>query len=430
MKNQKTLHVVLAFLIMSFFAVSCTDWVEQVDPLISRVEDQSFDNEDSIPFVLRGVKAALGNSTTAASGASGGGLGQLLWRIAGFSDEMNHDYQIKQGGVAPDHVQFVQDQPVNFDFYRGDWNLYHQIRFVADDLVERVGRIGSFNDDALWQEALWWGYMVGGLMRLYLAHNWGWDQNGNTPGAVISTADETGDLQSSSEITALAIEKFNAALKVNPGVTEGIDEGSHDRLIHSFMARAYLFDGQYDKAKTEAGLGLVEVANQNERLPLWERRRTPEFAGDFVLGYVQDKYTERGNNVEIIDWRENQLILAEVAIRDLDIATAVGHINNVRDYHGLTLTTEADLNNFSETKGGASTADAVLYPRAVGNLVTGALGYLIEERDKTLWMKGTRMIDQKRFDLWYLEVFTWSYQPIPTNESKVNPNLKDRARDL
>ncbi len=258
MKNQKTLHVVLAFLIMSFFAVSCTDWVEQVDPLISRVEDQSFDNEDSIPFVLRGVKAALGNSTTAASGASGGGLGQLLWRIAGFSDEMNHDYQIKQGGVAPDHVQFVQDQPVNFDFYRGDWNLYHQIRFVADDLVERVGRIGSFNDDALWQEALWWGYMVGGLMRLYLAHNWGWDQNGNTPGAVISTADETGDLQSSSEITALAIEKFNAALKVNPGVTEGIDEGSHDRLIHSFMARAYLFDGQYDKAKTEAGLGLVE----------------------------------------------------------------------------------------------------------------------------------------------------------------------------
>ena len=124
------------------------------------------------------------------------------------------------------------------------------------------------------------------------------------------------------------------------------------------------------------------------------------------------------------------MILAEVAIRDLDIATAVGHINNVRDYHSLTLTTEADLNNFSETKGGASTADAVLYPRAVGNLVTGALGYLIEERDKTLWMKGTRMVDQKRFDLWYLEVFTWSYQPIPTNESKVNPNLKDRARDL
>ncbi len=214
---------------------------------------------------------------------------------------------------------------------------------------------------------------------------------------------------------------------------EDIDEEQtrRDLSLADIIKNSLGYEGNAgQRGHSATKLPRASIANQNERLPLWERRRTPEFAGDFVLGYVQDKYTERDNNVEIIDWRENQLILAEVAIRDLDIATAVGHINNVRDYHSLTLTTEADLNNFSETKGGASTADAVLYPRAVGNLVTGALGYLIEERDKTLWMKGTRMVDQKRFDLWYLEVFTWSYQPIPTNESKVNPNLKDRARDL
>ena len=58
----------------------------------------------------------------------------------------------------------------------------------------------------------------------------------------------------------------------------------------------------------------TNVANQNERLPLWERRRIPNFDGDFVLGYGQDKYTARDDKLEIIDWRENQLILAEVAM--------------------------------------------------------------------------------------------------------------------
>jgi len=48
---------------------------------------------------------------------------------------------------------------------------------------------------------------------------------------------------------------------------------------------------------------------------------------------------------------------------------------------------------------------------------------LIEERDKTLWMKGVRIVDQKRFDLWHLGDNTWSYIPIPDSEILNNPNV-------
>ncbi len=65
------------------------------------------------------------------------------------------------------------------------------MRFLADDLVERVGRINAgngFENASTRDRALWWGNFVGGLMRMYLADHWGArPYAGDTLGASITT---------------------------------------------------------------------------------------------------------------------------------------------------------------------------------------------------------------------------------------------------
>jgi hypothetical protein len=160
------------------------------------------------------------------------------------------------------------------------------------------------------------------------------------------------------------------------------------------------------------GLGATSAAdvrdgltNSNERIPLWE------LEGDADLAYCQDIYDGRSDYLDLIDWREMELILAEVAIRAGDNATGLAHINNVRTYHSLDALTSDAMTGFSPS----ATSGA-------GNN-TGPLGLLIEERDKTLWMKGVRIADQTRFDLWHLGDNTWSYIPIPDSEILNNPNV-------
>ena len=158
--------------------------------------------------------------------------------------------------------------------------------------------------------------------------------------------------------------------------------------------------GDADEENVRDGLD-----NTNERIPLWE------LEGDANLAYCQDIYDARDDYLDLIDWREMELILAEVAIRNSDDATGLTHINNVRTHHGLDELTVDDLTGFtpSETSGAGT--------------ITGSLGLLIEERDKTLWTKGVRITDQKRFDLWHLGSNTWPYIPIPDSEILNNPNV-------
>jgi len=119
-----------------------------------------------------------------------------------------------------------------------------------------------------------------------------------------------------------------------------------------------------------------------------------------------------------------ELILAEVAINAGDNGTGLMHINTVRAYHGLDEYTMADMMAYDNPAGGASTTGGAIQAGVSVNNYTGALGLLIEERDKTLWLKGTRIVDQKRFGLWHLPDGKFkNYMPIPRSETNVNPNV-------
>ncbi len=479
MRNITTVFSTSIFITAILLFTSCEDWVSDVDPLSDQVEDGDLTSEEYLDFLLKGV---LGNMGT---GSEFTGLPHIIWRVAGFSDEFIHG----EVDFAPDHSNFVQDIPMDLNFVANDWDNYHQIRFHADDLLNRASGM-TISNDALKQRVHWWGNVVGGLMRMYLADHWGLTQDGQNPGAVITTIEQidngqTGSFQTSAEIRAAAREMFTTALSYDPGDTYAGVNGNPTKIVWSLIARTYLFDGNYSQAKSAAEKGLQQgdepfqlahtaayknymwydagrnnvlfsantrfvdyvvadrlegeiisnlteenadskslrgpegdglghksqedvrdgLDNPNERLPLWE------LEGDANLAYCQDIYDGRADDLDLIDWREMELILAEVAIRDGNNATGLTHINNVRTSHGLNALTVDQLTGFtpSATSGAGTT--------------TGALGLLIEERDKTLWMKGVRLVDQKRFDLWHLGANTWPYIPIPDSEILNNPNV-------
>lgn len=521
MKNIKinSCFVVL----LGIFLTSCDSYVQDVDPLVNQLEGEDLDNENRLDLLITGLQGRMGET-----GDGSDGIERMIWRVAGYSDEMI----IGAFGSAPDHVTFVQDLPGNLIFYEPDWTAYQGLRFLADDLVRRVGVIDAnngFTNPEIRNRALWWGNFVGGLMRMYLADHWGARaKTGDSPGATITTKEqldngEVGQFFSSTELRAQAREQFMTILGIGPG-----DVPNPDRLLWSFIARTYNFDGLYVEAKDAAEKGLQQgdetfgiihtdvfsnqmwqqsgrtnddgdliftphprfiqyvlddrkegeiiseltqedldngiesrslrgiesgegepgnaatqnprsgLVNQNERLPLWEKVITTGSVsginintrwGEFATGAyaTQDYYTDADDIFFLIDWREMQLILAEVAILgpNPNNATALQHINNVRIFHGLDPYTEAQMLAYDNPDGGASTSGiGVKATLEATTNYTGALGFLIEERDKTLWMKGTRLVDQARFDLWHLEgdVFKF-YMPIPRSETDENPNV-------
>ena len=479
MRNITTVFSTIIFISSILLFTSCEDWVSDVDPLSDQVQDEDLNSEEYLDFLLKGALGNMGRSDEFS------GLPHIIWRVAGFSDEFIHG----EVDFAPDHANFVQSIPMDLNFVANDWDNYHQIRFHADDLLDRASKM-TITNDALKQRVHWWGNVLGGLMRMYLADHWGLSQDGQNPGAVITTIQqtdngETGSFQTSAQIREIARTMLTEALNYDPGDTYDGVYGNADKIVWSLIARTYLFDGNYSAAKSAAEQGLQQgdqafqlihssayvnymwydagrrnvlfsanprfvdyvvadrlegeiisnlteenddskslrgpegdglghksqenvrdgLDNTNERLPLWE------LEGDANLAYCQDVYDGRSDHLDLVDWREMELILAEVAIRDGDNSSGLTHINSVRSFHGLNELTLEDLTGFtpSETSGAGTN--------------TGALGLLIEERDKTLWMKGLRIVDQKRFDLWHLGASTWPYIPIPDSEVLNNPNV-------
>ncbi|MCZ6671637.1 MAG: hypothetical protein O7C75_01735, partial [Verrucomicrobia bacterium] len=167
MKKLKITTYLITLALLGLCFASCDSFVDGVDPLSGQVDDDLLTSEDQLPFLITGVKGAFGRSDDEFAGVP-----HLIWRIAGYSDEMIHG----MFDGAPDHFTFVQDGPADLAFYENDWENYHAIRFFADDLVRRVAAIeaaGGISSPALKEQALWWGNFVGGVMRTYLADHWG-----------------------------------------------------------------------------------------------------------------------------------------------------------------------------------------------------------------------------------------------------------------
>ncbi|MEM7416280.1 MAG: RagB/SusD family nutrient uptake outer membrane protein [Gemmatimonadota bacterium] len=144
--------------------------------------------------------------------------------------------------------------------------------------------------------------------------------------------------------------------------------------------------------------------------------------------YRQDKYNERGSDIDRASGVEMRLIQAEAALQGTpDFAEFIGHINAVRAHYGLA---------------------ALAAPTAMGTLsfptdetnMTDALQILDRERYATLWMTGRRLFDLDRWDHPFL-AGGWIVgsaalanrlrcMPLPKIECQLNPNLADDANGV
>ncbi len=521
MKNRYLIPLIIVFLVVSF--QSCGDFVANVDPLSDIVDGERLNSPEQTLFFLNGVKGAL----------------YRVWEYQHPVTETHGDATYGDSRVPGDikETRFMDQTEGSADIglYNRIFGRVQEMRNTADQMIERLSLMnaeGLVGDD-LRDEALWWGYVMGGLSRQYLAEWFGLKIDGSQPGAVISpdpfTGEEYGDFLTPNQLHGLAEEKYELALSVDYPYTDkdGIVDGDHaDRIVWSLLARLRLNDytggmggaaNVVDPAgaREAAGKGLIDgdppfvlkiganavnifyfetgrgaqrfqskthvaprfakyvvadrkegeiisaidsddlalyptllnfslselgaegeigerghsltanpranVANSQERiqlrevvpdLELWDPAVPYEFGEETLLplAYSQDKYLDRSDDVNLIEWQEMELILAELDIYDGNLQSGLDHINTVRASHNIDPKTMDDMTNFSNPEGGAYD-------------VTGPIGLLIEERDKELFLKSVRTSDQFRFGIWHLPG-AWPYFPLAEQEVDANPKIE------
>ena len=400
-KNRKYLLLIPIVAVLSF---ACNDYIQNVDPLITQAQDELLNNETQLPFLMTGVKQRF---STVASQISC--LADLL------SDQMFYTSDNPQASFPTfeeiDKGQILLDNNSN----RGMWRVLGELRFFADDLIRRTNSI-SISNAANKNAALFTGYFYGGIARFYMAVYYGLAQT--QPGGVI----DAGPFIPQSQMLDQAIANFKSAITSSA-------KDADTRIVNSFIAKAYLVKGDFANAATYAAIGMAKgdadflaLYNDVSNIYYWgfagkgrvqivvDNRMNdyitadPKEANRIKLStlkgtsgktyYFQTKYPDKFSNFPVMTWQENNLMLAELALRGFGGGNALALVNEVRASH------------------------------SIGPLVIIDLNGVLTERDKELCFQGDRLIDENRTGKWHLAAGTWQYLPITSDERNANPNLK------
>jgi len=408
---MKKLGFILPFWVIFILYISCEDYVQNIDPLIDKIEDERLNSSKQFNFLINGVKHRF--STL---------YDNLVFIAGGLSDELYYDAAVPNSFFS-ELIEIDLADDIRRTNYSVD-NVFRQLgelRFYADYLVERAENIGTGED---LQGALFAGYFFGGLARYFYATYFGLYQDEG--GGVI----DVGPFIPSDEMYDLAIEKFNEALKHTDydGFVNWPDITSPEmaqRLTHSMIARCYLYKGNAPQALSEAEMGLqigdepfmaLYHGTANNVWYYWalqsnyylvdnrykayidadaqeaSRIKIFEIRHDTLTWWQQAFYETTDAPIRCMTWQENALMLAELKLTS-DNTAALALVNNVRSSHGLSPLTTMDKT------------------------------ILISERDKELMTTGARLPDQRRFNIWHLSPTTWKYLPITQNEIDNNPNI-------
>ncbi|MBA4407308.1 hypothetical protein C0389_08545 [bacterium] len=401
---MKKIKLFVVLLPLIFFCVNaCEDYISDVDPVIDLAQDNLLNTEAQMDFLSKGVQQRF--ATTA---------DQLACLMDLQSDAMIYTgkiatasfptfEEIDKGIILPDNATV-----------QGIFQAVGQLRKYADDLVSRTGKV-TFTDVTKKNSALFIGNLYGGIARFYMAIAFG--LNENQPGGVI----DAGPFIPQSTLLDEAIAKMKEALAIQT-------DAYLKKVANSMIAKTYLAKKDYANAATYATQGMVSADKAFEALHndvfniyFWgfagagrvqiavnERfnnyvKADPKEAGRIKLGnvkgtdnvtyYWQLKYPDKFNNFPIMTWQENNLMIAECALRGSGTGNALALVNAVRT------------------------------SRALDPLASIDVAGIMVERDKELFVQGNRLMDQNRTDTWHISGNVWRYMPIPRNERNANPNL-------
>ncbi len=397
--------VAVAILFMLVLCVACSDFVENVDPLIDKIEDDQLNDESQLDFLINGVMANFAVSH-----------GDIILLADGLSDQIFFNTNIP-GAILP---KFFQIEHGTIQFDNSDvtvvFRVAGELRFQADDLLRRLNEI-EVTDPELARKTRHNGYLFGGIARYLYATYFG--LNPAEGGGV----EENSRFIPSDEMYDRALDRFANAL-------DHAGDEQERRMVSSLIARTYLYQGDAANALSFAQSGLAQ--GDPPFRALYDNRISNSFfhqAGrglmqwaaanrfsDYILADSSDaariqieettgrdgttifwrqfKYATEDAPINVISWQENELMLAELEL-DSAPASALARINEVRASHGI------------------------------GPLAVLDLTALIQEREKELFLEGARLVDQRRFGLWHLGAGTWQYLPFSAEERNNNPCLTD-----
>ncbi len=418
---------------------SCGGWVQGFDPRRDLVADNLLDTTSQVTFLITGVQRAFSLA-----------YGNAAIQAGGLSDELIFDARVPNATFPTYQLIDAGTPQLDNNSVSTLLTLIGNYRFLADTLGVRMERIAAKSDTvndagarATVRRGFFQSYLHSGIARHLYANYIGLEARRG--GATIATS----PFIPSTTMHDLALGYLNRALP--------FASAAEARVVNSIIARIHLIEGRYPQAQAAAALGmrsgdgpLQAVYSAQTISPLWwtEAGRgraqfvpdprfaryiaadpaegrvfpgavsgtvvVPVGAGDAELAaaapnrlnligpivrtgltfHLQAIYPNQDTPHRFITWQENALMLAELASRNGDDATALTQVNNVRRAYNLAART-------------ATTLDSV---------------YI--ERDKTLFGSGQRLSDQRRFNRWHLGATTWWYLPITLPERSLNPNLR------
>jgi len=408
--NYKKL-ILLLVILTGLFLASCEDWINETPLREDIIQDEKLVDASDLPLLITGVK---------------GNFASTLERIVMFGDLLGDQFvygkdiikdatyqqfdELEAGDILLDNNS-VDGLADNLgELWKHATLLENRINNIIKDATDDEKNAALFV--AKFYEAVAYELNAG---YVGLAENQG--------GACI----DVGPFIPSSELYTMAVDTYKEAL--------AYASDADAKVINSLIARCELYNGNYSAAKSAAANGMVDgdaaftaqysISADNY---IWQQGSSQLRCQNYVDGrfadyiaqdpneanrisieetpdallvtddttttyYLQTKYFTADAPIAFMTWQENNLILAELAVRG-EGGDAVALVNAVRTSHGI-----ADL---------ASVDQAVV----------------IEERDKELFLTGNRLIDQRRFDgLWHLGADAWHYLPIVQRERNNNPNI-------
>ncbi|WP_412060260.1 hypothetical protein [Rubrivirga sp. IMCC45206] len=387
-----------------------------VDGFIDRVDTDSLDQQRAVGFLAIGVEEAFNDAYDASAV-----LADLLSDAFLFDQDVN-------GATFPTFDE-VDDADIltSNNSVDGVYNAINQTRYLADDLLRRAETTIEFTADADGDEARrlanYTGNLFGGIARYFLASYFALDPNANAGAPISSDPENLSPLIPAAQLYQQSIDRYTAAKAFTANDYQ-------TRLLNTLIARNYLYLGNLAQAESFAAQGLVagdapftgdyNASSTNNWYSQGGIGRTQVVAADRFQAYEdegdtrvavepappvagatrffvrQAVITDPGQSLTFASWQENALIRAEAA--GAGSSAGLGFINAVRTDAGL---------------------DAL----ASANQST-----LIEERDRTLFLQGQRLMDMRRFGLPFVNADgavpgPWRYLPIPQNERNANPNF-------
>ncbi len=413
---------------------SCAEYAQSIARPIDLITDDQLNNESQVQFLSNGVQRQFSLCYAQATSLSGA-----------LSDEFLFDTRVPNATFPTfDEVNSGIIQLDN-NSVNGLWALLGNMSFTADNFAERAEKI-TFSSPAAKSAALYTANLYGGIVRFWYAAYFGLEPNRG--GGVIAG----GPFIPSADMYAQAVQRLQTALA-------NASTDLQRRTANSIIAKVELAAGRYPQARAAAQNGLrrgdapltalydlgTTISNQwffdggRNRAQLYPDPRFAQYiAQDSLEGrlfparaqgaaiiytgtesdfntslasrrlllhgpitnmgltfFIQGRFPNQDSPMPFITWQENELMLAETAVRANETASALTNINNVRTFHNLRPLTEATLD--------------IVYV----------------ERDKQLFATGMRLIDQRRFNRWHITTpNTWRFLPIGFPERNTNKNLQ------